>query len=93
MTFRYKFLDSGRESKCAPNPDYPNGLDLDLSDGANHKCCNNAPYPAPRCGSIVVTCNECGIVMAYTVAGRIDDVRTLTMPCRLATIQRRPLIV
>lgn len=81
MTFSYKFLDSGREPQCAPNPAYPEGMFLDLSDG-KRGCCFSVPYPAPRCGMIVATCDVCCYRAAFSVAGRPDDPRSVKLPCR-----------
>ena len=42
------FLDSGREPQVAPNPDYPDGVDLDPTEGAPVQSCKvMLPYPAP----------------------------------------------
>jgi hypothetical protein len=81
MTFKFRFIDSGREPQCPADPDYPNGIDLDVSAGALPTCCYNTPYPAPRCGVMKATCERCGLKVAYTVAGRADDPRSLTMAC------------
>ena len=64
----------------APNPKYPSGVDLDLS-GGNPGCCFNTPYPAPRCGAIHVKCETCGATVTYTVAGRVDDPRSVKLAC------------
>lgn len=82
------FLDSGREPQCAPNPAFPNGLDVDLSGGAAATCSTALPYPAPRCGAMIVTCEACGFTAAVTVAGRPDDPRSVKLPCqRPETVQ------
>jgi len=75
------FLDSGREPQCAPNPAYPNGMDVDLSFGGQY-CTVTLPYPAPRCGAMVIKCEICGLCNAVTVAGRPDDPRTVKMGCK-----------
>lgn len=87
MTFLTKFLDSGREPQCPPNPAHPNGIDIDArapekrSEEYPH-CCYGVPYPAPRCGVYLVECEQCGERVAITVAGRPDDPRSLTMLCK-----------
>jgi hypothetical protein len=77
--------DAGREPKCAPNPDYPNGIDLDVSDGADKTCVADLPYPAKRIGSYAVECQVCGATAACTTAGRVDDPKSIKLACRLAS--------
>jgi hypothetical protein len=81
MTFKFTFLDAGRELQCGADPRYPNGLDLDLSSGKTG-CCFNTPYPAPRRGMMEAECETCGVRAMFTVAGRADDPRTLKLACR-----------
>lgn len=78
------FVDEGREAQFPPNPDYPDGIDVNLqrSPGAP-SCTTPLPYPAPRCGKFVVRCNLCNWTGIITAAGRPDDPRSLTVPCRL----------
>ena len=80
--FSVTFIDSGREPKCAPNPKYPNGMDVDAGDGGERTCSTDIPYPSPRCGLQLVTCLKCGYSIALTVAGRPDDPKRVTVPCR-----------
>lgn len=82
MSHEITFLDSGREPKCAPNPDYPLGRDMDVSEGATKFCKVSLPYPAPRCGVMAVQCLACGYSAACTVAGRVDDPRSIKLPCK-----------
>ncbi len=83
MTITVQFLDSGHEPTEPANPSYPKGMDVDLRPHVLAKgCCRNLPYPAPRCGSYVVVCETCGYRAAISVAGREDDPRTVTMPCK-----------
>ena len=84
------FADSGREPKCAPNPEYPNGQEVDLSFGGQF-CIAKLPYPAPRCGLMVIHCEKCGLTNAVTVAGRPDDPHTVKMGCMKATYSRGKL--
>lgn len=78
---RVTFLDSGREPQCPPNPAYPKGTNLDMSEGAANVCLQPLPYPAPRCGLMVVACDACGLRVAITVAGRPDDPRSVKLKC------------
>jgi hypothetical protein len=55
------FVDSGREPQVPPNPEYPEGIDLDATEGAAVQSCKvPLPYPAPRCGLMTVACKRCG---------------------------------
>lgn len=82
-THEVTFIDAGREPQEAPNPDYPEGIDLDATDGAAVQSCKvPLPYPAPRCGAMVVQCKRCGFKAAATVAGRPDDPRSMRIPCK-----------
>lgn len=74
--------DGGREPQCDPDPRYPNGIDLDVSEGTKPTCKVEFPYPAKRCGHYVVHCQDCGLKGAITTAGRVDDPRSLTMACK-----------
>lgn len=85
MTITIEWIDGEREPKVAPNPKYPDGIDLDMSDGSSNSCITALPYPAPRCGVYVVKCDLCGLVVAITTAGRPDDPRTVKLPCKGAS--------
>lgn len=80
---KVKFVDSGREPQCKPNPAFPHGMYVDLSKGAVRSCEVRLPYPAPRCGAMTVECEKCGVHAAVTVAGRSDDPHTVKVACRL----------
>jgi hypothetical protein len=77
------FVDRGRTAKCPPDPMFPHGKDIDASHKSKHACTAQIPYPAPRCGLMVVHCSKCDQSVALTVAGRVDDPRSLKMACRL----------
>ena len=76
-----EWIDNGRAPQCAPNPAFPNGIDVDVSDGASKTCSIDLPYPAPRCGAYVIRCDRCQLVTAITTAGRPDDPRNVTLAC------------
>lgn len=84
MSHKITFMDSGREPKCPPNPAFPIGMDIDVSEGVTKTCKVTLPYPAPRCGAMIVKCLTCGYTAAITVAGRVDDARTVKLPCKNA---------
>lgn len=82
MTIEVKFNDSGRTAKEKPNPKYPNGMDVSCAQPGQKACGFSLPYPAPRCGTYSVICNDCKFTALITVAGRADDPRTVTLPCK-----------
>lgn len=79
--FEVRFEDSGRSAQCPPNPAYPTGIDVDGSCGAAKSCTVAIPYPSPRCGLQVISCRACGLTVAITVAGRVDDPRSIKLAC------------
>lgn len=84
MTFTIDWLDSEREPQVKPDPKYPNGKDIVSHDVAagQPSCKIDLPYPARRCGTYIIECESCGIVIAITTAGRPDDPRSITVPCK-----------
>lgn len=75
--------DSGREPKCAPHPDFPNGIEVDLRPASSRPgCTTDLPYPAKRIGNYLVTCTKCGADAIVTTAGRADDPCKVTLPCK-----------
>lgn len=79
---KIEWIDAGREPRVAPNPEYPDGKDLDTSDGAAKSCFTELPYPARRCGTYIVECETCGLRVGVTTAGRPDDPRSLKVACK-----------
>lgn len=73
--------DLGRAPQCPPNPDYPEGIDIDLAAPGRPVCETALPYPAKRCGFYVVTCSLCGLKVGVTTAGRPDDPRSVKVAC------------
>lgn len=80
--FDLVWVDKGRESQCAPNPEFPEGVDVDVTLGQRPACRSTLPYPAKRCGFYVVTCKRCKTNAAITTAGRPDDPRSVMLPCK-----------
>lgn len=74
--------DAGREPRVAPNPDYPDGIDVIATIGDEPACYTALPYPARRIGNYEVKCLICGLTVRVTTAGRPDDPRSLTVACR-----------
>jgi hypothetical protein len=82
MTLKAKWIDGGREPQHPPDPRYPDGIGLDLSNGAIATCSMPLPYPARRCGCYVVTCSVCHQHNIVTTAGRRDDPRSVKLACK-----------
>jgi hypothetical protein len=81
MNLRVKWLDGGREPQLAPNPQYPTGVDIDMSGGVDRTCETKLRYPAPRCGAHEITCRTCKKRVLVSTAGRIDDPRSVRIAC------------
>ena len=77
------WIDHNREPQCASNPLYPNGMAVDASNGAKLTCVVDLPYPAKRCGVYRIECTVCGFIAAITTAGRLDDPRSVKIPCKM----------
>ncbi|GIK48055.1 MAG: hypothetical protein BroJett013_07520 [Alphaproteobacteria bacterium] len=80
--FDLAWIDHEREPRCAPNPDYPDGKDVDATFGQRPACRSSLPYPAARCGLYVVRCKRCKASVGITTAGRPDDPRSVRIPCK-----------
>jgi hypothetical protein len=74
------WMSRHRKAQVAPNPNYPNGIDVD--SGQRPACKVELPYPAECVGLYYVECLECKSNMLITTAGRPDDPKTLMLPCR-----------
>jgi hypothetical protein len=83
--FEVLWQDSGREPTCAPDPSYPDGIDIVLAPTLSGEpfCTAKLPHPAKRCGFYIVRCRLCSHSAAITTAGRPDDPRSVTMLCHL----------
>jgi hypothetical protein len=83
-THSIEFVASGRgKAGCAPNPEFPDGIAVDVSNGVPATCIVALPYPAPECGHFVVQCRFCKFRVALTAAGRPDDPTSITIPCQM----------
>ena len=80
--FSIEWIDRGREPQCAPDPEFPSGKDVNIAAEGQVSCKTTLPYPAKRCGLYVVRCTTCGMSVSITTAGRPDDPRSLTIPCK-----------
>jgi hypothetical protein len=79
--FVIDWMDRNREPQNAPDPDYPDGIDLDIARGRIPSCVCKLPYPAARCGLFYIECHVCGTNIIITTAGRPDDPRSVRLPC------------
>jgi hypothetical protein len=76
------WLDAKREPQNPSDPKYPDGIDADLTSGAVKWCSTALPYPAKRCGSYLVECRICRMIVVVSTAGRSDDPRSVKIACR-----------
>lgn len=87
-THEVRWIDAGREPQCPPDPAYPNGVDIDFTLNIHAEpisktsCKVDLPYPAKRCGRYEILCKACRLSVAVTTAGRPDDPRSVTIPCK-----------
>lgn len=79
---RVNWIDGKRAPSCPPNQAFPDGIDVDVSNGAKVSCLAALPYPARRIGQYVIKCTECGATVACTTAGRPDDPRSIRIACQ-----------
>lgn len=83
MSLNISWLWRSREpAKSPPNPQYPDGIDLDVSRGLHAVCSVRLPYPAKGLGVWMVTCTTCGLKIAVTATGRPDDPRSVKVACK-----------
>jgi hypothetical protein len=85
--FKIDFRSHNRKATCAPDPAYPHGIDVDMTDGAKVACLAMLPYPAACCGLWIVECQTCGKRAGITAAGRPDDPRSLKLACKKVTVK------
>lgn len=81
--WRIEWFDLERTAHEPTNPEFPDGIRLDLSEGALFTCCCHLPYPAKRCGQYHIGCMVCGNTTAITTAGRKDDPRSVRFACKV----------
>lgn len=79
---KVRWIDSGAEPKNKPNPNYPSGIDLNMTRGDERACLVPLPYPAKRIGYFDIVCEVCGLRAAISTAGRVDDPRSVKLACK-----------
>ena len=72
----------GRPPSEPANPDFPNGMDVDITNG-ERSCVAALPLVNNRLGLYIVRCELCGMSCALTVAGRADDALLARIPCKI----------
>lgn len=80
MTIKVTWIDSQREPQVPFNRDWPYGVCADIAQG-KPACVTELQWPAPRCGAFYVECDICGTNALITTAGRVDDPRSVKLPC------------
>jgi hypothetical protein len=80
VTLTAKWFGTGRPPRCPADPEFPNGLDVDLSRGAP-ACEVRLRYPATSTGQWLIGCDVCGFLGVVTAAGRRDDPRSVKVAC------------
>ena len=80
MSLVIEFIDYGRPPKEPPDPLYPHGVDVDLSNGAETVCSIKLPKVTTT-GLFIAACDVCGKKVGVTAAGRADDPRSLKISC------------
>jgi hypothetical protein len=78
------FASEHRKATSPPDPKFPDGRDFDLTGGIAIRmaCLVELPYPAKCCGKWILKCRDCGFSAVITAAGRRDDPRKITLPCK-----------
>lgn len=83
MSHQITFEPSGRgKARCPPDPRYPHGIAIDGAIPDRQSCSVALPYPAPECGLWLVRCEQCGLSIAITAAGRPDDPVSVKISCK-----------
>jgi hypothetical protein len=76
------FVGTGLRPRCPPDPRYPDGKAFDLA-GDGPSCVVDLEHPAPSVGQWVIVCEICGYRLIATAASRVDDPKTIRVPCKL----------
>lgn len=82
--FLIDWIDAHRESAHPADPDYPEGIAIDVAQEAPRACRVQLESPAKGRGLWVISCRACGYAIALATAGRADDPCSVRVPCRSA---------
>jgi hypothetical protein len=77
---RVEWLSRHRKPTVESNPQYPDGMDIDM--GNRPACKVEFPYPAECVGLWFIECHDCKSTAIITAAGRQDDPKSYMLPCR-----------
>jgi hypothetical protein len=86
--FIVEWFDLQVQATEPANPEFPDGIKIDVSLGAMLTCNIGLKYPAPGVGRYHIACRECGRTAAITTAGRADDPKSVRFPCM---VQPQPI--
>lgn len=82
-THKVEWIDGRRWPRVAPNPAFPNGIDIPAKEPRKMSCKVELPYPAMRCGQYFIECQTCRMRVIVTTAGRSDDPRSVGLNCKI----------
>lgn len=76
------YISRGHDPKVPFNRAHPWGIDLGNAEGGLSCHVELEPWPTPECGLLYVECKKCGTNAMITTAGRVDDPRSINLPCK-----------
>jgi hypothetical protein len=80
---KVEYISRGREPQVQFNRGFPWGKHIpNMEDGASCHV-ELEPWPTPECGLLYVECEVCGSNAMLTTAGRVDDPRSVDLPCHV----------
>lgn len=84
--FDITWVDRGHPPRVAPNPHFPDGVEVDLRGSPSLRgCYTPLPYPTghKNVGGWLVECRKCGVTSYITAASRLDDPKSAVIPCKI----------
>ena len=86
MTLEVLWFDRTLARSDAPDPEYPEGVDLDLCRDIGPACWTALRYPARGPGYYHIACTRCGSATGCMTKGQTDDPRSIRLPCRVSAV-------